>query len=83
LLGPTFLIFDFWGSTYFLKQQKYLEKIVKKLAGVWLEAWAPAPRVWAAAPPAAPPRRCLLPTRFFYILLSKKLFMRSLDLIIS
>jgi lipopolysaccharide export LptBFGC system permease protein LptF len=33
-LGLTFLIFDFWGPTYFSKQQKYLEKIMKKLAGV-------------------------------------------------
>jgi hypothetical protein len=72
MLGPAFLIFDFWGPTYFLKQQKYLEKIVKKLAGVRLEAWAPAPRVWVAAPPATLPHRRLLPTRFFYILLLEK-----------
>jgi hypothetical protein len=63
-----------------LKQQKYLEKIVKKLARVGLKAWAPAPRVWAAAQPAAPPHHRLLPTQFFY---QKNLFMRSLDLILS
>jgi hypothetical protein len=40
-LGPIFLIFDFWGPTYFLQQQKYLEKIVKKLVRVRLEAWVP------------------------------------------
>jgi hypothetical protein len=66
-----------------LKQQKYLEKIMKKLARVGLEAWVPAPRVWAAAPHAAPPHRHLLllnSSTFFY---QKNLFMRSLDLILS
>jgi hypothetical protein len=45
---------------------------VKKLAGVRLEAWVAAPRVWAAAPLATPPRHRLLPTQFFYILLLEK-----------
>jgi hypothetical protein len=56
---------------------------VKKLAGVGLEAWAPAHRVWAATHLLRhlAATFCLLDSSIFFY--QKNLFMRSLDLILS